>query len=705
MQHNLTEKFIKLLLAGFRLHQDKLMVSEPFLNFLGIRSLKSLVSQSKTAGLGKWIVHKINNRVFIEVDSIPEPTRKKLKLDFQQSYIKDLLITTSDDADSSQLMMEIKAEAYITIVKELANSKMYLATYYNYTDDLLERQKLAKTHAILKVVLFYTDRYPKGLIDHFYQVLKDDSEKDHNIPLETADYFYKYLRRVRRVGLPSALMHGNVGKPSNNLVLSDIVKKLIIYFKGYGNPTSARQIHDDIKEAIVKSEKLKTLIERIPDETTIRNFIATDEARNRTCLATQDYATFEAMILGYLPLQKALHPLTKVYMDGYVFQIVCEDDVDMQPVCLVGFFIMDDFSNAVICDIGDVEDYSLIRKTWDKFLRFTGHRLPSEIISDRFSSYQSKYFPNFRNFLEGNGVHWEQSSDPKRKGKLERWFGSLQQVTLSRLVGYVGEGIKSKRKNAHPAREVVLTVKSKQYLKDKNEMKRILLAAVDDYTRNSFFPDSPSPLNLFRLKKPVHHIQLQHYHLPYFFWDKHEVSIQGSMVIIKEKPIKWFYRNATFDFSLRNGSEVDAYHNPVDDAEIYLFEPGTLNYITSLKLVVKPMSARKDQTEEDRRIIATFGITKAKLHQEYIESTDKLKSELQEIAGMDPATLRKEAEAKKAADQYTGNKLGLSAPKNEPNLFDSHKMKKPKGRGPVKRKSKQKKERSSKLFDINDTLG
>jgi hypothetical protein len=38
------------------------------------------------------------------------------------------------------------------------------------------------------------------------------------------------------------------------------------------------------------------------------------------------------------------------------------------------------------------------------------------------------------------------------------------------------------------------------------------------------------------------------------------------------------------------------------------------------------------------------------------------------------------AEAKKATDQYIGNKLGISSPKKEPNLFEAYKVEKGKGR-------------------------
>jgi len=605
------------------------------------------------------------------------------------------------------LLQEVKTDAYISLIRERENYKNYCFTYYDLIQDKRHLNAIAKTHALLRVILHYTDKYKKGLVGYFFKVLKEESDQEHNIPLASANYFYKYIERVRRIGLPAALVNGNTGKPSNNLVLCETVKKLIIFYKSHGNPSSARQIREDLKNAINNNENLRHLRKKIPAETTVRSFLACKEAINLTMLACHDYSEFEAQILGYLPLKKAQNPLTKILIDGYLFQVVCEDDESQQPFQLVGFFIMDDFSGVVMCEIGDVEDYKLIGKAFDKFFQFSRYRLPSEIISDRFSSFQSKYFKSFRKYLKKVGVTWTATSDPKRKGKLERWFGSLQQMSLSRVIGYVGEGIKSTRDNAHPAKEVLVKIKSKEFLKDKDEMKRILINAVDDYNRNAFFTDATSPLDLYRVKNPLNYKQLQPYHVAYFFWEKHEVSINGSMIIIKKELHKkivneWFYRNADFQFSLKNGEKVDAYHNPEEDSELYLFKPKTLKFLSTIKKILKAKSALADQTEEDRRIIASFGISKAELHGAYIKKLDEIRSTLKEQLEIDPSVYRKEAQGKKDADEFVLNKIGITSPTKEPDLFVSYKLKKRWGRGAVRRKRSKDNETP---IDITDTLG
>lgn len=704
MKWELMEHYLKLILRGFCLLEGEVFVSEAFLLFLGMpNTIRSLVSKGKQTNEGKWVSKDIGGRLYILLNSIPDRTRAKLNLNISQDYLKDLLVAHQGIFDET-ILTQVKSESYLILQKEIANHEKYLPTFYDLCTTKEERITQAINLAILRVIVSFIKKYPRGLIDHFYDVLKDEKIAKHSIPVQSKNYFYKYVRRIVRTGLPAGLINGNRDKASNNLKLTNTLKQLIIYLKAYGNFTSCREIADNIRK-LRANPAIENEIKQV-SESTIRNFLAQPEADNLTLLARQGYRKFEEQIIGYLPLNRTKDPLTKIIIDGYNIQVICEGD-DGKPLRLVLFSIMDSYSGVVMLEVGDVEDYHLMRKAFEKFLRFTQMKMPREIVSDRHASIQSKYFKPFRDYLTDNGVNWIESSNPRRKAQLERWFGTLQQIYLTKVIGYIGEGIKSRRKDAHPSEEVQLIIRSKEYLKNKDELCRLIHSATDDYNRNAHFKNAASPLDLYHLKKPVYYVQLQDFHIPYFFWDRHEVKLHGSMIIIKATvdghAKKWFYRRDDFDFTLLNQSELDVYHCPSSIEMVYLFKRGTNAFIATAKLQVAANEALADQTEQDKKIIAEFGLSKAKLRESYINRLEEIETNLKNTLGIEPGELRAKAEFKKEADNYVGYNLGIADKTPDADLSKPYKLFK--GRKPLKKSKGRRKSQVLKKLGIHDTMG
>lgn len=142
---------------------------------------------------------------------------------------------------------------------------------------------------------------------------------------------------------------------------------------------------------------------------------------------------------------------------------------------------------------------------------------------------------------------------------------------------------------------------------------------------------------------------------------------------------------------------MDAYHNSNDDSQIFIFERGVSKFISSAPKLLAANEAFLDQTEEDKKIIANFGISKARLKQQYINELKEVRLELTAKLGTDPAQLRKIAEFKKIESQYDGYKIGIATKKAEPDLFEAYKLK------PGKRVGKELKKINT--LEIRDTLG
>lgn len=81
-------------------------------------------------------------------------------------------------------------------------------------------------------------------------------------------------------------------------------------------------------------------------------------------------------------------------------------------------------------------------------VNFTGY-LPYELVTDRFSGYNTTEWTNIEKRLTASGVRLTKTSVATGKARVERMFGTLQSVFLSESEYYYGEGIKSKRLTAH----------------------------------------------------------------------------------------------------------------------------------------------------------------------------------------------------------------------------------------------------------------
>lgn len=718
MKDDFNDSLLRLIISGFSLtKKGDIIIERDFLVFRGIKkdSIPSLISQNKKNKTGKWVPY---DSKYFYLDSIPGPTRAKLKLEFNEEQLKEILVIHGN-CDGESVLEQAKKTGYINMLQEIENYPKYIYNFYDdYVDNQVRHQK-ALTLAILRAILPLVQKFKKGLINYFFVVLKNEKKAidersqaatkdkfelirkpvEFEIPLTSQNYFYKYLKRMLRLGIPRGLVHQGKGKPSNHLKLTQVIKDIIIYLKSYGNPTSGSDIHNDLKNWFRDNPELSKN-EKLPDVDTVRDFLATSEATNLTTLSTMGYQKFESRILGYLPLDRPKYPLSKVSMDGYYVQVICEDK-ELGAMSFVGFFIQDNFSDAIWCDFDDSENFKIIGRVWEDFLISNSYRFPYQVVCDKFTDTQTKCFPNLRKFIEDSGVIWDPNSDPKAKAKLERWFGTWQSVALSKIVGYRGEGIRSKRPFAHPSRDVLLVISKKDFLKGKNEVKRLLKSSVDDYNKNAFFEGANAPFTVHRLKKPIHAKQLQPYHPAYFFWTKHQVTISGSMVIVREEKKRWYYRDTDFNFSLKNGTRVDVYHNPDDDKLAYIFEEGTDKFISSIRRHYSAQEAKAEQTVEDKKIIASFGISKKKLHQDYIDEIDGIRTRLID-AGIDPDKLRQEADFKKLADQYDGYRAGIASPTQEPNLEMMHRFRKPGSRSRKKTNIEAvapKKKRASELID------
>lgn len=91
-------------------------------------------------------------------------------------------------------------------------------------------------------------------------------------------------------------------------------------------------------------------------------------------------------------------------------------------------------------------------------VRNTGY-LPYEIRYDRFPGHNTQDWMWLENTLRRNGVTMTQTVRPEAKGRIERWWGSLQTVFMAESDLYYGEGVKSSRKYAHRAKEYVIKMR------------------------------------------------------------------------------------------------------------------------------------------------------------------------------------------------------------------------------------------------------
>lgn len=673
---------------------------------------KSFKKRNKKIFVSKKLLKILKVESFCSNDLSPYPDM----IEFSNEIAKVLKTNMIKVSSTLRILEEKKGEDEIKQIledkedhrRELNGAiKSYpeFKSFYSHLPNLTHQVVISKAiaHCILNVCFHYIPKVNSYRIGLIYEILREEkkrfeesqAKKDYNcwevfeyhcgeIPLTSLEAFIKFVKRKKKATLPKGLIHGHTGNVSNNYKWTESLKWVVTLF-AISRPTrvSGGDIRDAIENLLEDNPELRDEHGIIPlDESTILKFLK-EEAAPYISFAKDEKLEFKRKILGILRFHPPSAPLMKIGGDGYVFQCICEGDEESSYIQFLAVKIKDLATMATLgIAINETEDSETVLKAWREYFITTKGEMAREIAFDGHLSYQSKQMHNFLSMIERDGVVVKISKHANYQGRFERSNLDFQDKYLANTVSYIGPGIKSKGVNAHPSKIFKVILRSKEFLKDKEEMKRILYHLVrEEANLGTLRKRQPwiSPMKRFISEEHNHLKVYDDRFVAYMTCERHFSIIEGCGVIIKKDKEVFVYNRRDFNTALKlNGELVDVYIRQENRLGlVHVFKRGTTEFLTELNYLATIPEALFDRTDTHKNLIKMYGKDVTSITDQFKDSIVNMRTEVTKfLKGKEYEQYLNAAKIKKRIDtSYIGYQIGVSEPKPEPEMIWSNSRK------------------------------
>lgn len=466
--------------------------------------------------------------------------------------------------------------------------------YYQNGFDLARIMRNAKTHSIIELAL-KLKKSNNITVESIFEAIQRLDLPDLVFRTCSLNYFQKKLRAAELHGIANAIIHKARGGKSNRLKVNKQVRNLILHYARNANKLSRRQITDQVNITLLIHPGInggKTISRR-----TVSDFLRDPSNKNLIKYGRESRDYYKKNVLPYLPLENAKYPCDQFQMDGTRLQFACKDDQG-NIITLVLLYILDAFSRRIMgYAVGETENAQLAIEAFRMAIRATRYHLPAEFVIDKGSAFKGD-FKKVREVSAGRGVHWTISSNPRRKAKIERNILVLQTTVFNNYFGYIGEGIKSKSKNARPSDDVLLLLRDPEYLRNKNQLISLVDEMIVKYNNTSLFENDHSPIENYKMMPGKNAIRISHDDLAYMTYPCFRRKVYKSTITIRVGKRERIYNTYNPELILdTNDTFVDAYIDFESDKWAYVFRGD--QYLGMFELVRRVYGTRANQTEED----------------------------------------------------------------------------------------------------------
>ncbi len=562
--------------------------------------------QSKSLSWANIKDPKDKRRVLIDLDSIPEGTRKKYGIPTSVEYTEFQRIEQHKQLQKEKELKESTDK--LALIYAFQNE--WVEYYQMYFERLAHRPKtqqqravlFARTHAFwLKMVELTGSKFKAdwGKPKHGF-ALYNDLRNDLDLKqIESLNYFTRKLREIRESlakGLSIMdLIVGNNSNPRDNKKTNDFHQALVLTFLSHEKKYAYRVVTDLVNHhceqegqpAISESWIKQLMTENNEFRTLVDSYRNGDKFMNDN-------------VLPYTTREITPYPGNVWMIDGSPIQFYCWNESRIKIVRLNLFVIIDVCSKKIVgMDVSYSEDRYNVMNALKMAVTNEGH-LPSEIVSDNFSATKTEEIKEIQSQMERMQIVWRYSKvgNPQDKSQVERFFGAFQSVECSLYDDYIGEGITSKRLNARPSPEFLLNITKEKGVPTYEEMvNRIVTMVAKHNERKTTKKQSPNEIYK-KLPKP-NVKELDALKTSLMFWKKTTHTVKRGMVKITVRKTDYSYEIHHHDLKMRLQNKKVIIRYDENDLDIIMLFDQYDNVLCECQKSIKVNIATVDRTQAD----------------------------------------------------------------------------------------------------------
>ncbi|MEI7488315.1 MAG: DDE-type integrase/transposase/recombinase [Chryseobacterium sp.] len=634
-----------------------LFVSFEEILFFGVseKYLKKALNYSRDGKSRSWINKKDETdarKVLIDIDSIPERTRKKYNIPNTVEYINQKI--DREEAERKERIQRDKERRESKELTGLENAyKHRWHGYYSFYMEFFEtrspetRKELAKRHAQnlaywLEMVQITGGKWRQhGTLTPAYkyhcELMK---ELDIIASFESYNRFAVFLDNIRytlihKQGIEKSIVHKGINQVKYKST-SDFHKMVLLEILAHPKRYSYPKVTDLVNH-VCEQNGYKTVSESWV-KAQVSN--ANPEFRNLVMTTRAGEKHFKSSLQKHAVREQTTLPGDVWMIDGSPIQFWCWSKNRKKYTRLNLFVVVDVSSRKVVgFDISYSEDKYNIMNALQMAVSREKH-LPSEIVSDHFSASKSEEIKHIKALFEEMGCRWRHHTvgNPQDKVYVERFYGVFQSVFCAIYDDYLGKGIGSRDPSGNPSPEFLKeAVKKEGYLGEDEMRQRIsFLIGLYNQTPRKVIK---APNEAYKLIKP-NVSELDFAKTSLIFWKTTKNTVRNSMIKIKIKNKEYtFDIHGTHSKLALNGKTVRVRYDENLLDSIAVFDYHTDEFICECRASVKLVTAAINRTEEDDLNIYKH----ASENKKFVRDIENMKSEIRdkglEEAGLQEITL------------------------------------------------------------------
>lgn len=562
-------------------HKKRVWLSYEYLKGYGIS--ENSIDNWKKRHIGRY--YHFDQQTFIDYDTIPAPTRKKLP---------DKLFLIQDAGDEEQnalqhyFFRELN-EAYNSMnVNKFRNEILKISDRFSNDELLKFSRKAAVFERILSI--YHGKKGDINPLHKAYLQLFPDGFSMRNRLIMA-------IKQARTKGILSVAVNRScLNKPKETYTenYKFYAMSILSHSKGYYISDAYKKFKEQCED-----DKIKT-----PSFKWFWNYYRNN--KNDIDRGRLGASAWEAKNMYYMKLIQAEYSGDQFQIDGWRIPIygkkLNSKGMIERFVTYNLLTVMDVHSRKIIgYDISEKENTETILKGIEMAIKETGI-LPFEIVSDNHSFHKTEEAGNLKKELFDLGVTWTVSSNPKRKVVVERAFETLGDKHFRNQYGYIGGGIRSKKENAIPPSELVDKYTKTDNLLTYTQIVGITAGVIDEYNNTVIDKLKDTPNTMYEKSERPHAIPCNDFQRALLFFPKKTLKVSHGQITMIQGVHKYEYILPSEFFKKYNNQKISVRYIKDKPDEVYLFDLQTDEHICISKQKEAAHAALANQTDRDKQL-------------------------------------------------------------------------------------------------------